>query len=558
MAPGKPFKAIIIGGSVSGMTMAHMLERAGIDYIVLERGSEVTFNGGASIGLQPHGLRIMDQMGMYEDILKTTTPMALACHRLPNGKAFARSEFTLEIEERHGYPILFFERAEMLEILYKHLPDKSKILCSKKVVDIQSNSEGAVATTADGTSYSADMIIGADGVHSTTRQAMWKIMEKTEPNLVKKERSSMFSEYACAFGVSIYDSPDEDLKPGYSHINYEEQRSHICIVSTRKRKFWFLIVKHDKRYYTPNIPRFTPADTEAIIHKNSDIRVTERTTLGDLWKHRSKCSMVSLEEVMFNRWYEDRLVLLGDAVHKVTPNAGHGGNTAIESAAVLANLLYDAKNAPSGRKSLTHKGLLAVFREYQASRMARVANACEKSSMATRLQAMDSMLWKNLALRIVPALGESMEVNAASALIIGGEPLKSVEYKGKQGSIPWDGWDSAQEYQPRKNTFFTGALQSRRFLAVLLAIAWALQHQYAPPAIPVLQHTDGVGMEPYLSNNKTGAFSGWLQEYGASTMPTNPWNTLESSVQMLSIGVILAVEQFRGFSAKKHHVEYVF
>jgi FAD dependent monooxygenase len=95
------FKVIIIGGSVSGLTMAHTLEKAGIEYVLLERGAEVTFNGGASIGLQPHGLRIMDQIGCYEDILGTTVPMAVANHRSPNGKAFSRSEFAVQIEERY-------------------------------------------------------------------------------------------------------------------------------------------------------------------------------------------------------------------------------------------------------------------------------------------------------------------------------------------------------------------------------------------------------------------------------------------------------------------------
>ncbi|KAF2494655.1 FAD/NAD(P)-binding domain-containing protein, partial [Lophium mytilinum] len=437
----KPFKVVIIGGSVSGLTMAHTLERAGIEYVLLERGSEVTFNGGASIGLQPHGLRIMDQMGMYEDILKTTAPMIRADHRRPDGTPIAKSEFMLQIEERHGYPILFFERAEMLEILYNHLPDKSKILCSKKVVDIQSNSEVATAITEDGTKYIADMIIGADGVNSTTRKMMWNMMADTDPDLVQKEATSMFSDYSCTFGVSIFESDDPELRPGVSHINYGEKQSHICIISTRNRKFWFLILKHDKRYYAPNIPRYTAADLEASVLKHSGVRVTEHSTLGDLWKHRSKCTMVCLEEAMFDRWSHDRLVLLGDSVHKVTPNAGHGGNTAIESATVLANLLYEAKMGTRKGASLSHEGLLAIFQEYQASREVRVANACQKSSAATRLQAMDNLLWKSGALQIVPMLGEDMEVNAASSLIMGGEPLKFVAYKGKQGSIPWDGWD---------------------------------------------------------------------------------------------------------------------
>ena len=96
-----PLKVIIVGGSVSGLTMAHALHRAGIDYIVLEKGSEIAFNGGASIGLMPHALRIMDQMGMYEDILATTKPTGIATHRHMNGKPFSVSLFSRQILERY-------------------------------------------------------------------------------------------------------------------------------------------------------------------------------------------------------------------------------------------------------------------------------------------------------------------------------------------------------------------------------------------------------------------------------------------------------------------------
>ena len=238
---------------------------------------------------------------------------------------------------RHGYPILFFEREELLKILFHHLPNKQKVLCSKKVIDIQSDKECATVRTADGSLYTADIVIGADGVNSFTRKAMWDRMAATEPELVKKESTSnfcsypfivistnacvaMFSEYACAFGVSIYDSDDPEFIPGHAHITYNQQKSSIVILSTRRKKFWFLILKHCKKHYAPQIPRYSAEDAEAAILENKDLHVTTRTTIAELWAHRTKFTMVSLEEAVFERWHEGRLVLLGDAVHKVTPN----------------------------------------------------------------------------------------------------------------------------------------------------------------------------------------------------------------------------------------------
>lgn len=102
MAEGKPLSVIIIGGSVSGLTMAHMLDRINIEYILLERGPEIAFDGGASIGLQPHGLRIMDQLGMYEDICRMTVPMSVVRHRRPDSTVLSESRFSQQIESRYG------------------------------------------------------------------------------------------------------------------------------------------------------------------------------------------------------------------------------------------------------------------------------------------------------------------------------------------------------------------------------------------------------------------------------------------------------------------------
>jgi FAD dependent monooxygenase len=128
----------------------------------------------------------------------------------------------------------------------------------------------------------------------------------------------MFSQYYCAFGVSIYDFKDPDIVQGASQILFNEKRSNIVISSTRNRNFWFLVLKHDKKYTYPNIPRFTPEESIAIMEKNTDLCVTQQTSMKDLWDKRTKFALASLEEVVFKQWHEGRIVLVGDSAHKVT------------------------------------------------------------------------------------------------------------------------------------------------------------------------------------------------------------------------------------------------
>jgi hypothetical protein len=78
------FKVLIAGGGVAGLTLANMLEKFDIDYTILESHGEIAPPVGASIGLFPNGLRILDQIGCYEPI------MALS---MEDGKAnYSRNE----------------------------------------------------------------------------------------------------------------------------------------------------------------------------------------------------------------------------------------------------------------------------------------------------------------------------------------------------------------------------------------------------------------------------------------------------------------------------------
>jgi 2-polyprenyl-6-methoxyphenol hydroxylase-like FAD-dependent oxidoreductase len=63
------FKIIIAGGGIAGLTLANMLEKFDIDYLLLESHRKIAPAVGASIGLFPNGLRVLDQLGCYESIL---------------------------------------------------------------------------------------------------------------------------------------------------------------------------------------------------------------------------------------------------------------------------------------------------------------------------------------------------------------------------------------------------------------------------------------------------------------------------------------------------------
>jgi 2-polyprenyl-6-methoxyphenol hydroxylase-like FAD-dependent oxidoreductase len=84
--PKTNFKVIIVGGSIAGLTLAHCLAKLpNVDFVILEKRAEVAPQEGASIGILPHGGRILDQLGLFEEIQRHVEPLTTAHVSYPDG-----------------------------------------------------------------------------------------------------------------------------------------------------------------------------------------------------------------------------------------------------------------------------------------------------------------------------------------------------------------------------------------------------------------------------------------------------------------------------------------
>jgi 2-polyprenyl-6-methoxyphenol hydroxylase-like FAD-dependent oxidoreductase len=97
----KQFRVIIAGGGIAGLTLANALQRADIDYLLLERRPEIAPQVGASIGIMPNGARILDQIDCYDDIAAQMEPLKTTGEHYPDGRL---------IVERGDMPALFAAR----------------------------------------------------------------------------------------------------------------------------------------------------------------------------------------------------------------------------------------------------------------------------------------------------------------------------------------------------------------------------------------------------------------------------------------------------------------
>lgn len=85
MPDSRPFRVIIGGGGIAGLTLANALEKADIEYILLEARDTISPQVGASIGFFPNGGRILDQLGCFERIEQEIVPLGLYYNRYKDG-----------------------------------------------------------------------------------------------------------------------------------------------------------------------------------------------------------------------------------------------------------------------------------------------------------------------------------------------------------------------------------------------------------------------------------------------------------------------------------------
>ncbi|TLS26765.1 hypothetical protein PpBr36_04822 [Pyricularia pennisetigena] len=369
--PSKNFKAVIVGGSVSGLTLANIFEQLGIEYVLLEAYDDWAPQVGASIGMLPNGLRILDQIGVMESWAEGVPPASVAAMTRTGGKQLISYDlWDRHTSERFGTVINFADRQKLLQSLYGTLKNKGNLFLNKRVVKVTTSDAGASVETKDGSIYHGDIVIGADGIKSTVRQEMWRNAAEASPGYFPGSDSmkQLPIEHKCLFGIS---KPHKAMPAGKSAYVVGRAHSYLLIGGPGGRVYYFLFVKLPEKLWGDKTPKYSDEDARALARQYSDELVLPNCTFGELVDGYSSMGMTALHEHVFEKWHCGRIITIGDAAHKLNPISGQGGNSAIESAAAVANALGPALDRLSGSSRLSASDIEAVFREVDSVRHKR-------------------------------------------------------------------------------------------------------------------------------------------------------------------------------------------
>ncbi|KAI1024237.1 hypothetical protein LB504_005378 [Fusarium proliferatum] len=435
MADKRPFRVVIVGASVTGLSLANMLQANGIDFLVLEAYPTVAPQVGASIGLLPHGNRILDQLGLYEKIMGIAPPIQAFNFRDTNGQILAcHREMDKRIIERNGYPMVFLDRQMLLEVLYNSIKDKKKVLTNKRVVRTELVNGGVHAITSDGTIIAGDILVGADGVHSRVRSEMWKLAGRLSPGLFDpNEHEAPPCENSCIFGIS---NPCPGINPGDLHCVFRNSSSYLVTGGPHGRVYWFRFQKLQEKVHGSAIPRYSEKDLQKALSESADDNILPNLKFSTLIDNKVSAVMTSLVEYVYKQWHFDRIITLGDSAHKFHPVGGQGGNAAIESAALLTNNLVNAlERSPSGR--LTTVQVDSMFADVQSRRKPRLALNHRYSHNRANTEALDTPLKKLMAIHLLPLVDEQVVTLGYCSQHPGGEMLNMLPVHHHENLIPY-------------------------------------------------------------------------------------------------------------------------
>ncbi|KXH54151.1 FAD binding domain-containing protein, partial [Colletotrichum salicis] len=149
-------KIIIGGGSVAHLTLANMLERFdGMGYTLLEAYPSIAPQVGGRL-------------------LYSSGPVTI-------------SE---RLEEETGYQCVWLDRQMLLQTLYDNLKHKDNVLPNKRVLGVEATESGVTVRTKEGSTYTGDTLVGADGVHSIVREEMWRVGGISRPDIFRQEEDT--------------------------------------------------------------------------------------------------------------------------------------------------------------------------------------------------------------------------------------------------------------------------------------------------------------------------------------------------------------------------------
>lgn len=341
--PDRNISVAIVGGGIGGLAAALALLQAGFDVQVYEQASALR-EVGAGIQISPNAARVLHRLGLAAELAKHgVRPVAWHQRRWDDGRTLLRTPLGDEVVAAFGYPHYQCHRADVLAMLSAALPAE-RLHLGHRLAGFTENGDRVELRFDNGAAVSADIMVGADGIHSTVRRILFGAEQPTFTGctayrgLVPAERLKHLDLEVAA---QIW------MGPGKHLVAYFVAGGRLLnFVANIERESWTR--ESWNELGKPDDLRAAFADWDPTIR--AIFAEVEETFIWGLF-----------DRAPLPRWSVGRVTLLGDACHPMLPYMAQGAAQALEDGAVLTACLE------------RHADIAAALRRYEEVRLPRAS-----------------------------------------------------------------------------------------------------------------------------------------------------------------------------------------
>ena len=351
-------RVAIIGGGIGGLAAANALLQVGVEVAVYEATAELK-EIGAGVALHPNAMKVLRAIGVEDNVRKVAGRSdGQVMRNWKTGRLIAKTSRQQQLA-RFGTAGATVHRADLLDVLADALP-AGVVTLGKRCIEVRPDGDVAVAGFADGSEVEADVIVGADGIHSPVRASLFG------PDAPR------FTGKICYRSV-VSTGAVRGIRPSREGAQWLGPHGTIVLYPLRGEELINVVCHYDDDDYRHE-SWVTECSREEVLERYAGWHesLLRLFAASDTWY---KWALYDRDPIP--RWTRGRVTVLGDAAHPMLPYLGQGACQAIEDGAVLATALSaEAADPLTG---------LARYERTRRPRASRVALASRERGQANHL-----------------------------------------------------------------------------------------------------------------------------------------------------------------------------